>query len=293
MNRSLHRIGALVAATLLTAAWAVAAPTTVAGGPARASAASAESTAHGWFDVGGHRLFLSCSGSGPFTIVYMHGAIWTDGVVPHANALAIRDRLDDDFEVCLYDRRNTGLSDTVDAGQQPKDVMRDLERLLDAADVEPPYILLGASFGGLLAYHYANLNPDDVAGLVMLDAMFPDELQFERYFPRLDRYQSFHRDDLCCTLERISHWKVMKKAQKYVGREPSIPMTYLASAQEPWGGLGIPEYDDNILGALDDYVGRFSPGELRWVDAPHFMEPVVPDVIADAVRDVAAQATHH
>ena len=33
-------------------------------------------------------------------------------------------------------------------------------------------------------------------------------------------------------------------------------------------------------------MDRFSPGILQWVDAPHFMEPAVPDVIADAVREV-------
>ena len=47
-----------------------------------------------------------------------------------------------------------------------------------------------------------------------------------------------------------------------------------------------PEYDARILEAQAAFVDRFSPGILRWVDAPHFMEPVVPDVIADAVREV-------
>jgi pimeloyl-ACP methyl ester carboxylesterase len=245
----------------------------------------------GLVDVGGHRLFLSCAGTGSPTVIYLHGAIWDTDTVPHANALAVRDRLVQDHRVCLYDRRNVGLSDTVDAVQQPKDALRDLEGLLDAAGVEPPYILLGASFGGLLSYLYANEHPDEVVGMVLLDSMFPDELQFDRYFPRSERYQAFHRSDMCCEVERISHWKTMKKASRHIGREPRIPMTYLASTQEPWGGQGIPEYDDNIIAALEGYVARFAPGELRWVDAPHFMEPVVPDEIATAVRQVAVRTS--
>jgi pimeloyl-ACP methyl ester carboxylesterase len=284
MKHSARRALAATLALVAAAATALAATPPSAGG-------APDTVVEGHYDVGGHRLFLTCSGTGSPTVVYMHGAIWDAHTVPHTNALAIRDRLDEDLRVCLYDRRNVGLSETVDEIQQPKDALRDLERLLDAADLEPPYVLLGASFGGLLSYSYANEHPDKVAGMVLLDSLFPDELEFERYFPRADRYRSFHREDICCTQERISHWKTMKKASRFIGREPSIPVVYLASAQEPWGGQGIPEYDDNILATLGDYVARFSPGELRWVDAPHFMEPTVPDEIASAVLDVAARAS--
>ena len=62
--------------------------------------------------------------------------------------------------------------------------MEDLHRLLAAAGVEPPYVLLGASFGGMLAYLYANTYPDEVVGMVLLDAMFPDELSMEYLFRR-------------------------------------------------------------------------------------------------------------
>ena len=51
-----------------------------------------------------------------------------------------------------------------------------------------------------------------------------------------------------------------------------------------------PKYNARILDAQAAYVDRFSPGILHWVDAPHFMEPVVPDVIAGAVREVAGLA---
>jgi pimeloyl-ACP methyl ester carboxylesterase len=263
----------------------ISAPTTFAG------ASATEETIDGLFDVGGHRLYLSCKGTGSPTVVYMHGAIWDDRVVPHANALDIQERLADDVRVCLYDRRNTGLSDTVDAIQTPKDALRDMEQLLAAAGVEPHYVLLGASAGGLLSYLYANEHPDQVRGMVLLDSLFPDELALDRYWPREERYQSFHHEDQCCTLERLSHWKAMKKASRFIGREPAIPVTYLASAQEPWGGTGIPEYDDVILGLLANFVGRFSPGRLVWVDAPHFMEPVIPEQIATAVRAVIAQSS--
>jgi pimeloyl-ACP methyl ester carboxylesterase len=242
------------------------------------------------FDVGGHRLYLSCRGAGSPTVVYLHGAITDDQVVPHRNAFALRQELVDDHRVCLYDRRNVGRSDTVDATQSPQDAMRDLETLLDVAGIEPPYLLLGASFGGLLGYLYANEHPDDVTGMVLLDAMFPDELALDRYWPRDERYKAFDEEDREESLERISHWRTLKKAARSIGHEPPIPVVYLASRQEMRNTSGIPEYDERILDVQEAFVARFSPGTHVWVDAPHFMEPAIPGVIADSVRDVAASS---
>lgn len=246
----------------------------------------------GMFDVGGHSLYLRCSGTGSPTVVYMHGAIWDDWVVPHRNAEGIRAELGDDVRFCAYDRRNVGSSDTVDAQQAPEDALRDMERLLAAAGEHPPYVLLGASAGGVLAYLYANSRPEQVVGMVLLDSMFPDEMALEHLFPKQDRYLAFCKDDRENTLERLCHWRMLQKATTYVGREPAIPLTYLASRQEPRNvnDWGIPEYDAAILGLQSDFVGRFSPGKEVWVDSPHFMEPFIPGQIADAVHEVIASA---
>lgn len=226
------------------------------------------------------------------TVVYLHSAIWDDWVVPHRNAAGIRAELGDDVRLCAYDRRNVGLSDTVDAQQSPQDALRDMERLLAAAGERPPYVLLGASAGGVLAYLYANSRPEQVVGMVLLDSMFPDEMELEHLFAKQDRYLGFCKDDRRNTQERLCHWRMLQKATTYVGREPAISMTYFASLQEPrnvnvWG---IPEYDAAILGLQSDFVSRFSPGKEVWVDSPHFMEPFIPGQIADAVLELIASA---
>lgn len=51
---------------------------------------------------------------------------------------------------------------------------RDLHALLEAAQVPGPYVLLGASFGGLIADMYAATYPDQVVGMVLLDASLLD-----------------------------------------------------------------------------------------------------------------------
>jgi pimeloyl-ACP methyl ester carboxylesterase len=89
----------------------------------------------------------------------------------------------------------------VAALQTPADAINGMHSLLAAAEVAPPYVLLGASFGGLLSYLYANTYPEDVVGMVLLDAMFPDEMSLEHLFPKSDRYKAFDKEDEDITLE--------------------------------------------------------------------------------------------
>jgi pimeloyl-ACP methyl ester carboxylesterase len=242
------------------------------------------------YDVGGHRLYMECSGEGAVTVVFVHGWVNDAGFVPHAHTSGVTSRLVDDYRVCAYDRRNVGSSETVDAVQTPADVVHDMERVLAAGRVEPPYILWAGSFGGLVATAYLERHPADVVGMVLVDSMFPDELRLDPFLPERYRFRHFTEEDKCCTLERISQYDLIRSLQKGIGEEPDIPVVYLASEQEPrdQNDFESPRYDARILGAQAAYVDRFAPGILRWVDAPHWMEPVVPDVVADAVREVDA-----
>jgi pimeloyl-ACP methyl ester carboxylesterase len=240
-------------------------------------------------DVGGHSLYLNCAGSGSPTVVYLHGAIFDDGIVPHRNGLVFQRHLSQEYQVCVYDRRNLGNSDTVDAVQTPEAILADLARLLAAAAIDPPYVLLGASFGGTIAYHYAVTHPDEVVGLVLLDSMIPDQLPLEDMYPPEERMDAFVDDDACCTSERIAHFDVLEAAAAYIGQEPDIPVVYLASSREPTDP-DRPDVSEAFIPLLEGFVARFPRGELVWVDAPHFMEPAIPAKIADALHDVIASA---
>ena len=256
------------------------------------TASNPDTDTTGMYDVGGHKLYMSCAGDGPSTVVFVHGWV-DDAFVPHDHATGVRDRLVDDFRVCLYDRRNVGSSETVDAVQTPRDVVRDMRAVLKAGGEKPPYILWAASFGGLVASAYLKAHPDDVIGVVFVDAMFPDELGLDRYLPRQRTFKHFDKEDECCTLERISQFDLIRSLQSTIGREPDIPAVYLAAKWQPRtvNDYGSPAYDARILDAQAAFADRFSPGILRWVEAPHVMEPVVPDVIANAIREVDGLAS--
>jgi pimeloyl-ACP methyl ester carboxylesterase len=123
-------------------------------------------------DVGGHRLHLNVMGqptAGP-TVVLEAGMASMS-----ANWAWVRDELARDGRVVSYDRAGLGWSDD---GHQPMDAATSaasLHAALGAAAVAPPYVLAGHSYGGLVTRMFADRYPDEVAGVVLVDASHPDQ----------------------------------------------------------------------------------------------------------------------
>lgn len=72
--------------------------------------------------------------------------------------------------VFSYDRAGMGDSPADGQGCSAPAVSQRLARLVEQMGVRKPFILAGYSLGGLYARHYAQLHPQDVAGLVLVDA---------------------------------------------------------------------------------------------------------------------------
>jgi pimeloyl-ACP methyl ester carboxylesterase len=121
-------------------------------------------------DVGGRRLHIICAGSGAPTVVFEAGASsfaidWT--LVQREVARTNR--------TCAYDRAGMGWSD-----ERPDSVQgstaEDLRALLDKAGERGPFVLVGASRGGLQVRDFLLRYPSDVIGLVFVDATTEDRL---------------------------------------------------------------------------------------------------------------------
>jgi pimeloyl-ACP methyl ester carboxylesterase len=235
----------------------------------------------GSFDVGGHELYLSCTGTRAPTVVYLHGfggSSTSAGIVP---------RLLGDRRVCVYDRANVGRSGMVPGPVTGTDHVRDLHALLGAAKVPGPYVLLGASLGGLIAQMYAATHPRDVAGMVLLDAVLPDDLDIDRRLAPKDQQPS--PDDWRSTTEYFDVAGTLEEAKGLAVRRSRIPVTYLAAdpVQVP-PGWPARRFRAAVRREQRAFIGRFSRGRLVVVDAPHYMEPVIPERIAREVRRVVA-----
>ncbi|MBB5889475.1 alpha/beta fold hydrolase [Kutzneria kofuensis] len=78
----------------------------------------------------------------------------------------------------VYDRGGTGYSDSLALPRTAAAVARELRELLRAQNIAAPYVLAAHSLGGFYAHRFAQLYPQDVAGLVWLDGLHRDWDQF-------------------------------------------------------------------------------------------------------------------
>jgi pimeloyl-ACP methyl ester carboxylesterase len=119
-------------------------------------------------DVGGHRLHLHCTGSGSPTVVLEPGLGEISSMFGRIAPAVARDT-----RVCVYDRAGRGWSESTDGPQDGVQIATGLHTLLDRAHIPGPYVLAGHSFGGLYVRTFAARYPQQVAGLVLLDATTP------------------------------------------------------------------------------------------------------------------------
>ncbi|WP_205875713.1 alpha/beta fold hydrolase [Mycobacterium camsae] len=152
-----------------------------------APAAGAGGDFAGPVEIGnGRHLYLHCRGRGGPTVILESGYHnssdpWSqsDATTP-AVGPAVLPALSGAHRVCAYDRPGTlrdsdppVLSDRSSPVPMPRtasDVVSDLHRLVEAAHLPGPYVLVGHSLGGLFIRLYAQTYPEQVRGLVFVDA---------------------------------------------------------------------------------------------------------------------------
>ena len=120
--------------------------------------------------AGGRQLRLMCWGNGSPTVLLESGG---PGIEEWAGS-GIVDELASRTRVCTYDRAGTGTSDPApNKRRDADDVVTEAHALLEAAHLNGPLVLIGRSFGGMIVTHYADVMPQEVIGVVVLDTPAP------------------------------------------------------------------------------------------------------------------------
>lgn len=72
-------------------------------------------------------------------------------------------------QVISYDRAGLGWSDTIDTSREICTLVDEMRTVLDKVRIGNPRVVVGHSFGGLIALAYAARFPEEVAGMVLID----------------------------------------------------------------------------------------------------------------------------
>jgi len=126
-------------------------------------------------EVDGHKMHILCTGQGGPTVVLDSGL--GDSFVSWRK---VQPQIAEFTRVCSYDRAGLGYSEPRDEPRTSRMMASQLHALLQAANIEPPYVLVGHSMAGYDVRLYANAYPSEVVGMVLVDASHPDQ---ENRFP--------------------------------------------------------------------------------------------------------------
>jgi pimeloyl-ACP methyl ester carboxylesterase len=123
----------------------------------------------------GRHINLRCTGTGSPTVILEAGfQAWSfawDRIQPALSTLT---------RTCSYDRAGLGLSDPAPGPRDGLAQARDLAATLKAAKITPPYILVAHSAGAMTARLFADLQPKNVVGMVLLDPSVEGQFDNQR-----------------------------------------------------------------------------------------------------------------
>lgn len=286
-----------------------------------ATPAAASEDFAGLVEIGdGRELWLECRGQGSPTVILESGAgntagIWdTMALGPDSGKTAVLPGIAAFTRVCAYDRPGTVLnadhrsrSDPVSMPRTAADAVADLDALLGAAGVPGPYVLVGHSYGGIIVRLYAAMYPDEVAGLVLVDASH--EEQTARYQAALtpEQWAAFERlqeqvsPDLAdyADLERIDFEASFAQMQE-ANPLPPLPLVVLTHGV-PLGAELPPEarsalppdfpWDafETVWQELQAELAALTPDarQVMATESGHYIQLQQPELVIDAVREVA------
>jgi pimeloyl-ACP methyl ester carboxylesterase len=135
------------------------------------------------------KLFVTDRGGFGQTIIYLNGSYANQGhwkrVVKEVGA---------EYRHVLFDERARGKS------KKSKDYsfnacLRDLSAIIEARKIKNP-ILVGWSYGAILAVHWVRNNPNIASGLVAIDSAVPFGLTGDAAKERI--YKLFNKLGFCC-----------------------------------------------------------------------------------------------
>jgi pimeloyl-ACP methyl ester carboxylesterase len=140
-------------------------------------------------DVGGYRMHIYCIGQGSPAVILDSGL--GDSYLTWEK---VQPQIAQFTRVCSYDRAGLGYSDSSRRSRTSHDMAEELHTLLRRAGVPTPYLLVGHSMAGYNVRLYHSLYPNEVVGMVLVDASHPE--QQKRFPPALgDLDKSWVREE--------------------------------------------------------------------------------------------------
>lgn len=141
----------------------------------------------GKFNLGALNLYIECYGKGTPSIIVNSGFGGAGSDGGWEDVIKV---ISSKNQICFYDRANLGKSDKFKDNYDLNTIVEQLHKLLYVADIAPPYLMVGHSYGSYPIKLFNHLYPDEVAGILLVDpslyGMFSGNV--EKWNPDDDKY---------------------------------------------------------------------------------------------------------
>ena len=195
-----------------------------------------------------------------------------------------------DATVFAYNRPGYGNSAEPATPRDGRTVVEELRRVLRHKGLNPPYVLVGHSLGGLYMQLFARAYPEEVKGLVLVDAMYPRQVKPVAEFPWAVRLAGR-------TLFSRTAWREIEKMDETgdaVLALPGIddkPIVRLINQPKAKPGEVPPIALDigvfrNDRASFELIRGMYPKARTEIVDSDHQMPLFTPGVVVKAIHEV-------
>jgi pimeloyl-ACP methyl ester carboxylesterase len=254
-------------------------------------AATAAAQSPQLIDVGGYRLDVLRAGSGTPAVILVGGLgngldTWNQ-VTPSVAQFST---------VIAYSRGGLGRSEPGPSKHMVRDAAVELHALLAKQQLKPPFILVGASYGGIIVRLYTSMYPDEVAGVVFVDASHEEQVkrygQLDPKYPDQFRksFEEKIRSDKGAEADEDRESLRIQEAGAVEGMKPlpDVPIAVLTSMKtnaNPQFVNQTARGSDAWRAMHDEWFHRSTNG-LRIVTtrSGHHIQDDEPQLVIDAIR---------
>lgn len=272
-------------------------------------------------DIGNHSLHLNCMGSGTPTVIFESDL---DAIGSLSWSL-VQQEVAKFTRACTYDRAGFMWSETGPRPRNGEQIADELGKLLKAAGEKGPYILVGHAMGGAYIRMFAAQNPDLVCGMVLVDAVHPDQsarlgiqgkvpsrqigpiVNFLSSIGQPARYkspkprtmpeevyevqQAFMPSSSIAFYDETIEGQVTLEQVGRVQKLGNIPLIVLLSARPSFNIEGQ-NLQEIWLDLQEELTLLSDNSEIRkFSESGHYIQFDQPDVVIEAIRDIVRQCT--
>lgn len=235
--------------------------------------------------VDGRATRVVRAGRGAPTIVLQSGL--GDGAAPWR---AVFDTLSREHEVIAIERPGYGSAAAATAARDPCTIAAEQRALLQRLGIVPPFLLVGHSLGGRYQWVYAALYPDEVAGLVLVEATAPDHWhRLQREVPAMAATVSALRVAFSATMKREFDDQDRCVAQR-IGAGQRAALKRIPARVLVRDSYALPErgaFAAMHARSQHDWLALTGARSLQRVSGSgHYLQRDRPDAVAAAVQEL-------